>query len=91
MFKKSDTDYTDLLQPQPASLSYGWSKKKRFGGNLTYSYVHMSGLCNRTGVIFVQLGNIHNLSDIILAMWECGIYRIVWNNGLVPQMQYYGS
>jgi len=92
--KTSDTHYTDLLQPQPASSSYGCLsllKKKRSGGNLTYSYVHMPGLCNRTGVIFVQLGNIHNLSDIILAMLECGIYRIVWNNGLVPQMQYYGS
>ncbi|XP_066377528.1 protein ALWAYS EARLY 3-like [Miscanthus floridulus] len=31
VFKTSDSDYTDLLQPQPASLSYGWSKKKRFG------------------------------------------------------------
>jgi hypothetical protein len=68
VLKASDTDYTDLLQPQPGSLS----KKKRSGGNLTYSYVNMSGLCNRTGVIFVQLGNIHNLSDIILAVgiWD---------------------
>jgi hypothetical protein len=49
-----------------------------------------SGLCNRTGVIFVQLGNIHNLSDIILAV---GIWDIqnCMDNDLVPQMQYYGS